>query len=108
MKALAISGAVAVSIAVSPAALAQGADPITAIFGGITNIVLGEGAPPAAAPREVSKPHELKAGEIVPQRRGERFTLHGQRDERGYVQTTVKGRAVLVDPRSRRIVEVLD
>ncbi len=114
MRTLAISAAIAGSILASPAALAQSADsiavanPLTAIVGGIAGLVTGATAPAANAAQEPSRPQDLRAGEIVPQRRGERFALHGQRDERGYVQTTVKGRTVLVDPRTRRIVEVLD
>jgi hypothetical protein len=113
MRTLAISAAIAGSILASPAALAQSADsiavanPLTAIVGGIADLVTAT-APAANAAQEPSRPQDLRAGEIVPQRRGERFALHGQRDERGYVQTTVKGRTVLVDPRTRRIVEVLD
>ena len=114
MRTFAISGAIAAFMLASPAALAQSrdnvptTDPFTAIFGGIAGLVTGATAPPANAAQEPSRRQDLRAGELIPQGGGERLALHGQRDERGYVQTTVKGRSVLVDPRTRRIVEVLD
>jgi hypothetical protein len=108
MKTLAISSAVAASMLVSPAAVAQDApdfsthNPLVVIFGGIF------GAAPPANTRSPSSSEAVHAPKVMPQQSTERFAMEGNRDERGYVQMTVKGRNVLVDPRTRRIVEVLE
>jgi hypothetical protein len=103
------TGVLATSMLLSSGALAQDAqdftvdNPLSAIFGGI----FGLAAPPANA-EPPSRSNDAPARTVVLQQGKERFVNQGEPDERGYVRTTVKGRAVLVDPRTRRIVEVLE
>ena len=109
MKVLAICGALTTSLLVSPGAYAQtthdfSADnPLAAILGGIFDFA----APPANV-EPPSAPDEARRSIVGAPQRSERFVMQGETDERGYVRTSVKGRAVLVDPRTRRIVQVLE
>ena len=108
MKMHAICGALATSLLVSPGAVAQTAhdfsadNPVAAIFGGLFGITAhqAEAEPPSA-------PDGARRSIVVPPQRSERL-MQNETDERGYVRTTVKGRTVLVDPRTRRIVQVLE
>lgn len=109
MKRLTICGALATSLLASHGAVAQtthdfSADnPLAAIFGGIFSL-----AAPAIAVEPPSAPDEARRSIDGSPQRSERFVVQSDADERGYVRTTVKGRAVLVDPRTRRIVQVLE
>ena len=109
MKMIAICGALATSLLVSPGAVAQTThdlsanNPLAAIFGGIFAL--------AAPPTDVeppSAPDDARRSILGAPQRSERFVVQSDADERGYVRTTVKGRAVLVDPRTKRIVQVLE
>jgi hypothetical protein len=108
MKTLAMCGAIAASMLVPPTAVAQDApdfstnNPLVVIFGGIF------GAATPTNTRSSSSPETVHAPKVMPQQSTERFAMEGNHDARGYVQMTVKGRNVLVDPRTRRIVEVLE
>jgi hypothetical protein len=107
MKMIAICGALATSLLVSPGAVAQTThdlsanNPLAAIFGGIFALA----APPIDVEPPSAPDEARRSG--APQR-SERFVVQSDADERGYVRTTVKGRAVLVDPRTKRIVQVLE
>jgi len=108
MKTLAMCVAIAASMLVPPAAVAQDApdfstnNPLAVIFGGIF------GAAPPANTQPPSSPEAVRAPKVMPQQSTERFAIEGNHDERGYVQMTVKGRIVIIDPRTRRIVKVLE
>jgi hypothetical protein len=108
MRMLALTGALAASMLLSPGAVSQSAqdpqvnNPLALIFGGMFGII----AP--TDPMPTARPNEVQTQNAVSQKDGERFVIQSKPDERGYVRTTVKGRAVLVDPTTRRIVEVLD
>jgi hypothetical protein len=108
MKMHAICGALATALLVSPGAVAQTAhdfsadNPVAATFGGLFGVTAhqAEAEPPSA-------PDEARRSIIISPQSSERF-MQSETDERGYIRTTVKGRAVLVDPRTRRIVQVLE
>jgi hypothetical protein len=109
MKLLAVGGALTTLLLVSPGAVAQTThdfssdDPLTAIVGGIFGFAAP--SPHVEAPLVPDKPRRSM---VVAPQRSERFVMQPEANERGYMRTTVKGRAVLVDPRTRRIVQVLE
>jgi hypothetical protein len=109
MKLVAICGALTTMLMVSTGAVAQTShdysaeDPLTAIVGGIFGFAAP--SPHVEAPLVPDNPRRSM---VVAPQRSERFVMQPEANERGYMRTTVKGRAVLVDPRTRRIVQVLE
>jgi hypothetical protein len=92
--------------------------PIGAAVGGVTGAIVG-GLSPEAYPRfrtyvvEQNTPsytvrEDVRVGTVLPTRGVRYYEVPADYGVRGYRYTVVNNRAVLVDPGTRRIVQVID